>query len=183
MAKGTFDGAARLLILNSGVVSIDAQINAYSDWKEWVRVGDNSKYLPMFRTVGGDPTSSDQALGCVFFLINGWRIRPQEANHELAVSGLLRVDGGGNPFVTTLGPFNVSIVREFSNLATQVLTGGGAGGFTDADRLNLANDKANSESVLEQVSSLTEQIAKVIKLQKTTLSDQTALQHKKEKGK
>jgi hypothetical protein len=148
MAKGTFDGANRLFIIDSGVTSLDVQIDLYSDWKEWVSQGTNSRFAPMFRTVGGDPTSADQAVGRYFFLLNGWKIRPQEANHTMTIVGNMRVDGGiGIPFVPTLGDFNIIITQEFSNQAVQVFSG--SGGFSPTyqemlSRINLViRGKAN----------------------------------------
>jgi hypothetical protein len=68
------------------------------------------------------------------FLTNGWRIRPQEANHTLNVNdGVLVVAGGGDPFVNTLGGYVVRINYSQPVQAITVSTGGGSGGATAAD--------------------------------------------------
>ena len=51
--KVTFDGVNRLIWINDGVTSLDMQIDVYSDWKEWMLLGDNTKYYSAFNTVGG----------------------------------------------------------------------------------------------------------------------------------
>jgi hypothetical protein len=70
------------------------------------------------RFVGGDPISATKNLGLTFFMINGWRIRPQEADHRLTVIGNLYTDPAGfSPFVSTLGVYNVTIEMQVSNLS------------------------------------------------------------------
>lgn len=118
----TFDGVNKLIILSSGTTSLDIQ-ETYSEWKEWVATGNNAQYLPAMRTVGGDPTVSGQRVAPYFFLLNGWRIRPQNSEHVLNVTGNLFVDGGGNPFVPVLGNYNVLVNMSTSVNAVSVETG------------------------------------------------------------
>jgi len=107
----------------------------YSDWKEWVLSGDNSKYLPTFSTVGGDPISDVVSVGRYFFILNDWKIKPYESGHVLAVDGNLFVDGGsGNPFVQTSGNFNVLINLSTSNQAVLVQGGGETAALTRIER-------------------------------------------------
>lgn len=70
-------------------------------------LGDNAKYLPAFRHTGGDDLGGGLLIPNYIFLMNGWRVRPMEANHTLIITGNLFVDGGGSPVVSTLGPYNV----------------------------------------------------------------------------
>lgn len=124
----TIDGPNRLISLTPGTVAITVPA-LYSAWVDWVATSDNAKFLPAFRTVGGDDV--DLAAGTKVppycYLINGWRIRPQEANHTLNVSGgILLVDGGGDPFVNTLGSFVVRINYSQPVQAITVSTGGGS---------------------------------------------------------
>lgn len=104
----TFDGANQLIICLAGTDAIDIAY-LYSRWKDWVLVGDNSKYLKAFQVVGGDPTTGDKIITPYFFLTNGWKIRPQEANHVLSVIGILLTSDDSNPFVDTLGQWRISI--------------------------------------------------------------------------
>ena len=123
----TFDAANKLVILSSGTVAMSVR-DVYSRWKEWVQTSDNSKYLPAFTTTGGDPIdpSAGTSIPAYMFLVNGWRIRPQEADHTLNVSdGVLVVNGGGDPFVNTTGSHVVRINYSQPVQAITVSTGGG----------------------------------------------------------
>jgi hypothetical protein len=119
----TFDGPNKLIIL--GAITEFDVIDLYSAWKEWTKTDNNSKYLQAMRPTGGDPLVSGQTISGYFFLMNGWRIRPQEASHMLTVGGNLFVDGGGNPFVVTLGSYNVTIqmVASVNAVTTEVGSG------------------------------------------------------------
>jgi len=117
-----FDGQSQVINLTSGTTSFDVS-EMWSRWVDWFGVGDNSKYLLAMRTVGGDPISSTKSLGVTFFMINGWKIRPQESNHKLSVNGNLFTDpAGDSPFVSTLGSFNVVIEMSVSNLSDSTVT-------------------------------------------------------------
>jgi hypothetical protein len=115
----TFSGAERLISVNAGVTEIDVERDVYSAWKRWLAAdAENSKWPQAMRTVGGDPLSETKDLGATFFLMNGWRIRPQEANHWLTVNGNLYTDpAGDSPFVSTLGNYTVTISMVVSNLS------------------------------------------------------------------
>lgn len=133
----TFDGINKLIILSNGTTNLDCQ-NMYSRWVDWVATSDNSKYLMAFRTVGGDSIGEGQNISSYFFLMNGWRIRPYEGNHSLAVIGNLFVEEGGSPFVSTLGNYNVLItltVSSDSKFAT-IATGSGV---TEQDKTDIKN--------------------------------------------
>jgi hypothetical protein len=122
----TFDGINKLIILSSGTTTVDAK-DMYSRWKEWVLVDDNTKYLHAFSALGGDPLPGGRYLGTTYFVENGWKIRPYEGNHTLVLSGNLYARDGSDPFVNTLGSFNVRIMVTVSNLVDTVTTGGGVG--------------------------------------------------------
>lgn len=122
MANVTFDGANKLIICNSGTTTLSVQ-DTYSYWKEWVLLSDNSKYLQAMSIVGGDPTVGGKYLGTTYFLENGWKIRPQSADHVLTVEGNLYARTG-SPFVPCTGSYNVQVVMTVSNLVDTVATGG-----------------------------------------------------------
>lgn len=133
-----FDGPNKLVILSPGTTSLDVA-DVWSRWVDWMLTSDNSKYLPAFRTVGGDTidASAGTSVPVYAYLVNGWRVRPQEANHTLNVTGgVLLVEGGGAPFVATLGAFNVQVNYSQPVQAITVATGGGSGG-TDPEVLRL----------------------------------------------
>jgi hypothetical protein len=106
----TFNGAARLIVRDD-----TAPLSVRDLWSEWVRwhaTGDNGKYPMAFRLLGGDQIDPAQGTAVPFYvyLQNGWAIRPHEADHAFAVTdGILLVDGGGDPFVPTLGGYTVRV--------------------------------------------------------------------------
>jgi hypothetical protein len=105
-----FDGPNKRVVLTSGTTTI-ILADLWSRYKDWL-LTTGAGYLPAFDTVGGEPIDATQGTKVPLFLFlrNGWVIRPQESSHTLTVSGgTLVVDGGGDPFVNTVGAFNVRI--------------------------------------------------------------------------
>jgi hypothetical protein len=124
----TFDGVNKLIILDSAQISAD---EIWSRWVDWVSTSDNARFLPAMRNVGGDPLSDTKKLGITFFLINGWRVRPMEANHRLILDGNLYTDPSGfSPFVPTVGNYNVVVEMQVSNLTD--VTASNLGDVSDA---------------------------------------------------
>jgi len=125
MNKFLFDGPNKLFICKPGVTSIDVKIDLYSDYKEEILLGDNSKWLQAIRVTGGDPIPGS-SLGGTFFLMNGWKIRPQEADHVLVLDGNLYLDSTetGDICVPTLGSYNVMVRQIVSNIINVVATSG-----------------------------------------------------------
>lgn len=122
MAKFIFDGPNKLFIARSGVTTFDVQIDLYSDWKEELLLSDNMKFLPALRTVGGDPLTAGRTLGDSYFLTNGWRIRPYEAEHRLLIDGNLFTEEGDSVVVPTTGDFNVLVEMFVSNLVDSTVS-------------------------------------------------------------
>jgi hypothetical protein len=80
--------------------------------------------------VGGDDIDAGAGtkIPIYIFLLNGWRLRPQEASHTLSVTdGIILVDGGGDPFVNTLSSYIVRINYQQPVQAISFATGGGSG--------------------------------------------------------
>lgn len=140
-----FDGPNRRIILEVGTTFIEA-ITIYSAWKDWVVSGAGAAFPEVFRSIGGDPLGGGVFAGSYFFLQTqfGWRIRPQEANHVLVVSGNLFADTSDPIFVPTLGAYNVQIIQSLSSL-TQVVAGGGGGGLTPEQQAQLDVIQAAAE--------------------------------------
>lgn len=106
----SFDGANKVISLTSGTTSVTLA-DLWSRWKDWMLAG-NAGFLPAFDTVGGEPIdpSAGTLIPLYLFLRNGWKIRPQEANHTVTFSGgTLLVQGGGDPFVDTVGNYRVRV--------------------------------------------------------------------------
>ena len=114
-----FDGVNKLVIVTAGTTSFSA-IDLYSRWKEWVQTSDNSKYIFALSSVAGDPIGAGETIAPYIFLntTDGWRIRPQEADHELRIDGNLYSNNSSLPlFVQTLGDYTVTIIIERSSAA------------------------------------------------------------------
>jgi hypothetical protein len=127
----TFDGVNKVITLNTGVVTMSVR-DVYSRWVDWfISTSGNQKYLPAFLTVGGDviDATAGTSIPIYGFLVNGWRVRPQEADHTLTINdGILLVSGGGDPFLNTLGSHVVRVNYQQPVQAITVNTGGGDSG-------------------------------------------------------
>lgn len=105
----SFDGPTKVISLSSGTTTLSVR-DLWSRWIDWLLTNDNSKYPQAMDNVGGDDLGGGNFIPIYVFLLNGWRIKPQEASHTLNVNdGILLVDGGGDPFVNPDGDFVVRI--------------------------------------------------------------------------
>lgn len=120
----TFDPANRRIILDSASVTAE---EIFSRWEDWMLLSDNAKYLPAFRHAGGDDLGGGLFIPNYLFLLNGWRVRPMESNHNLTITGNLFVDGGGVPVVPTLGTFQVNVNYTVPVQAQGISTSGSTG--------------------------------------------------------
>lgn len=158
----TFDGPNKLVILSPGTVSFDVK-DLYSRWKEWVATDDNSKYIFAFSSVAGDPIGPGLNIASYIFLntTGGWKLRPQEASHELVITGnLYSIDSTLSLFVPTLGAYTVTTIIERSSAAIAVTVGGidqatvqaalTAQGYTTARAPKLDNVDATISSLIGQ---------------------------------
>lgn len=132
--KVTFDGVNKLILINKGETELDVQTDIYSDWKEWVRLEDNLKYLPPLSTVGGEPTVAGQRLDVTYFLINGWKLKPYSGTYDLTLVGnIFDVDGGSIKVPADVdpgNPNNITINTNTSVIVRQVDSGNSGGGTT-----------------------------------------------------
>lgn len=161
-----FDGPNKRINLTSGTTTLDIR-DIWSQWVNWLQLSDNSKFAQAFKQVGGD--SIDAVAGTSIpiycFLLNGWKIKPQEADHTLNVSGgILLVEGGGDPFISTNGDFAVRINYQqpvqaigFSTSGTPSSTGGIKKGlafdnFTFVMNSRTTNEPISGETIIAEVS-------------------------------
>lgn len=131
----TFDALNRRIILDSNLVSA-AEI--WIAWSNWVNVSDNSKWLPALKQVGGDNLGSGLSIPAYIFLINNWRVRPMEQDHDLVITGNLVVEDGSSPVVRTLGQYQVNTRYTVPVQAQGINTGGS--NFTVEDIWNAQYD-------------------------------------------
>lgn len=125
----TFDGPSKIISCSLGTLTFSAA-ELYSRWKDWL-VDDPARFRfePAFSgSVGGEPLGGGVFVGGYFFLQNGWVVRPQEADHQLIVSGnLYPIPETANLFTSTLGDFQVIVGMRTSSLTQQVVTSSGGG--------------------------------------------------------
>lgn len=120
-AKLTWDFTNKLIILDqvapdgNGFVEIDVQVDLYSDWKEDFQGSPsyNRGVLIPWRATGGDELTPTKNIGGFYFLQNGWKIRPYEADHVLILSGNLYVEPStAQVFEPTVGDYTVSAIIQ-----------------------------------------------------------------------
>ena len=118
----TFNGPEHLIELDEITTSYTA-VGIYSDWKRWVQEGDNSKWSPAFRVVGGDPLGGGQNSPPFFFVRNdfGWRVKMPESNIDTTVNGNLLVSDpmidNGELLINPEGDFTPTVIVNLSNVA------------------------------------------------------------------
>lgn len=118
----TIDGATKRIILDSASVTAAEIWTAWVDWHP-----DNTAWPLAFSLVGGIPLGGGLFIPPYFFLLNGWRVRPMEASHNLTITGNLFVDGGGVPVVSTLGTYQVNVNYTVPVQAQGIATSGSTG--------------------------------------------------------
>ena len=122
--KVTVDLSSKLIIINSGITGLNAEVDLYSDLKaDWIANtnGELGFEFP-FRTAGGDTLPGGLEAGAFFFLRNdlGWRIRPYEVDHELTITGNLYPESVSLPvIVPTVNGSTVVVVWERSSLTQE----------------------------------------------------------------
>lgn len=116
----SFDGATKRIVLDSAAASA-AEI--WSRWVDWHAA--NTQWPLAFTLVGGQALGGGLFIPPYFFLLNGWRVRPMESNHNLTITGNLFVDGGGVPVVSTLGTYQVNVNYTVPVQAQGISTSGG----------------------------------------------------------
>jgi hypothetical protein len=137
----SFNGDTKIITLSTGTTSLSVR-DLWSRWVDWVSIGDNSKYRIAMEQVGGNTIDATAGtfIPIYAFLVNGWRIKPQESDHILnVVDGILLVEGGGDPFISTLGDYTVRINYQQPVQAITVSTAGGGGTFDPDDLLDAPN--------------------------------------------
>lgn len=129
----SFDGTTKIV-----TITTDTELNVrnlWSRWVDWYLTSDNSKYGIAMVNVGGDDidTVAGTKIPIYLFLQDGWKVKPKEANHTLAVTnGILLTDDGSDPFTNTSGSYIIRINYQQPVQAISFSTGGG-GGITADD--------------------------------------------------
>lgn len=120
--KCNFDGIRKIITIHPEVSELSIKTDVYSDWKEWLMLRDNSKYLQAIRSIGGDPIGGGQYAGDIYFLMNGWKIY---IDHSVNIDGVIYSEDGLSPYVNANNTYIAT--NKVSNLVQTVSTGGGGG--------------------------------------------------------
>ena len=122
--KVTFDGPNKLIIVNSGVTTLNIRTDVYSAWVRWLALSPNTEYLYAIRYTGLDPIPGGYT-GDVYFLINGWKLIVNL--NYVAISGVLFSDNYATAYYGLMGmPLYPAQVTSVVNTVTQtqnVVTG------------------------------------------------------------
>ena len=141
----TLNGSTKRIILDSASVSAAQIWSAWVDWHET-----NQQWPLAFQLVGGNALGGGLFIPPYFFLMNGWRVRPMEASHNLLIEGNLFVDGGGVPVVGTLGTYqvnvNYTVPVQAQGIATSGSTGPTASEIAAAVRADIAAELARIDA-------------------------------------
>ena len=124
----SFDTVRKHIVLDS---SNESWSVIWSRWCDWHK--DNRQWPLAFKLVGGISLGGGLYIPPYFFLLNGWRVRPMEANHDLVLTGNGFVDGGGVPVTNTLGVFRVNVNYTVPVQAQGISTSGGSSEAPSAD--------------------------------------------------
>lgn len=145
----SFDGPNKLIVMDPGTTSFSVP-QLWTDWVDWAAL--NPEYLLAMTSTGGnviDPSTVTYVPKYVW-LENGWQLRPQEASHTLSVlDGVLMVQGGGDPFVDTLGPYSVRINYQQPVTAVAVTAGATPQQVRDAMELTSTSGKPPVDDKLD----------------------------------
>ena len=121
--KVVFDGMTKQITILPNNTNISVKEDLYSSWKNWVIQSDNAKYLPAFRSIGGDPVGPGRYAGDFYFLMNGWRII---VDQPIFIEGNLYHDDGLYPYQILPGGSvisSVSSITQSVEVQVPVVTG------------------------------------------------------------
>ena len=80
-----------LVAPTGGFLTVEAQRELYSEWKEWLKDTDTAQAPQLFDIIGGDPIPGSQFISPSYFLRNdlGWRLQTTDADQEVNILGNL----------------------------------------------------------------------------------------------
>jgi hypothetical protein len=118
----TFDGPNKRINIDS--IDSFSVTDLYSRWKDWVVAG-NAQYIDAFRSVAGDPIGVGQSISPYIFLntVDGWRIKPFAADHELLITGNLYSEDSSLPMFVAADGYTVNVIIERSSSSITTLVG------------------------------------------------------------
>jgi len=140
----TFDAANKVITLDTFNVSAS---EIWSRWIDWFVLSDNLKHLPAMSQIGGVAP-----VALYLYLENGWTVRPQESDGLTTVTGNLLVQGGGNPFIPTIGSYASQVFLETPVAAQAIEVTSGSGLSTEEhNKLMTGLDASIPPAVLDSI--------------------------------
>ena len=166
--KVTFHPDTRIIQVDvapvDGIIDLDFGIDIYSDGKEdWITTPSLTYMTFPIRTVGGDPRPGG-FLDATYFLDPTWKIRPYEGNHWFRLVGNLFAEDGSNPYVATIGTYNVQTTNTVSSIVTQVEGSGAAGDEMERDNTvyTVLTKNANGQTLTAKLEKYTDNTKAVL---------------------
>lgn len=92
-----FDGPTKVITepTGTGDTSFEIGRDIYSAWKRWVNGGTGAPFDRAFVVEGGTPIGATGLFtGTTFVMVNGWRIRPADHDHQVLLIGNLYSEDG-----------------------------------------------------------------------------------------
>lgn len=131
MSKFIFDGPSLSILgectaVVNGVFSFTT-VELYNAWLAWVVTGDNLKYLPAFRTAGGDSIGGGVSIGMYLFMRNdlGWRGHPPNCGDvAVVIDGNLYPESPVLPWFSPWAGATTVIQMQNSSLTQAITTSG-----------------------------------------------------------
>lgn len=150
MSDFLFDGDNKVITepAGSGDTSFEVVRDVYSAWKRWVNGGAGTPFLRAFTVEGGTPIGNTGLFtGTTFVMVNGWRIRPANHDHQLILIGNIFSEDGviSIPALTA----NTNLFISATVGAQGISTGGGLSS-TDQQSLIDARDNARAANLQTQ---------------------------------
>lgn len=129
----TFDGNNKLIRCTSGTRSLNVQQDLYMASKDWLTtvaggVPSNLHWPPPFsESIGGQALGSGKFAGRTFFLANGWKVLPDDADHTLTIDGnLFRDPADSTPALNDVVPGRTVVVAVRPSIEAQGISTGGS---------------------------------------------------------
>jgi hypothetical protein len=146
-AKATFDSLTRVITLTeapdeNGDVTVDVQVDLYSDGKEDWRQNESLRRLVFpIKAVGGVSKPGGKKQGTSYFIRSDWKIQPYSADHRLIIEGDLSSEDGSDPVLTCPG-YTVKTLQQTAEYSTvfEVETGEGDKDWTDQEHDDILSD-------------------------------------------
>lgn len=110
----------------AGNTTFEVQRDIYSAWKRWVVTGEGAKFAEAFNVEGGNPIGSTGLFtGKTVLLVNGWKLKAAEHDHQIFLIGNLFSDDGIVSVPTAGYSTSINVSASVSAQGIELSSGGG----------------------------------------------------------